>query len=156
MGDEDGRRAALMAADQLMEQFQPIGQFIQAWGRQDNPSIHYAIDCLLKTCRCFIGQAGNGPGRLSHRRPCPCPHHARSLCPAGRSTYHTFYMDPETGAPVRRRDEARLQRQEAAGARTGLEMILPAWPFSYRYDDFPPIMKTFERLLAALLSEAPA
>jgi len=38
VGDKDGRRAAILAADQLIERFQPIGQFIQAGAARVSPT----------------------------------------------------------------------------------------------------------------------
>ena len=47
-GSEDARIAALLAADKLMERWQPKGKFLQAWGPMDSPE-HYRfiIDCML-------------------------------------------------------------------------------------------------------------
>ena len=47
-GSEKGRRAAILAADQLCTRFQEKGSFFQAWGplgAKDN--YRYIIDCLL-------------------------------------------------------------------------------------------------------------
>ena len=47
-GSEKGRRAAILAADQLCTRFQEKGEFFQAWGAlgaADN--YRYIIDCLL-------------------------------------------------------------------------------------------------------------
>ena len=47
-GNETGRKAAILAADQLIRRFQPVGNFIQAWGAMDAPeNYRLIIDCLL-------------------------------------------------------------------------------------------------------------
>ncbi len=38
-GSNEGREAALMAADKLITRFQPVGEFIQAWVRWELPII---------------------------------------------------------------------------------------------------------------------
>ena len=46
--NEHAKKAALLAADKLMERWQEKGQFLQAWGPKDSPE-HYRfiIDCML-------------------------------------------------------------------------------------------------------------
>lgn len=41
-GSEKAKRAALLAADKLMERWQEKGEFLQAWGPKDSPE-HYPI-----------------------------------------------------------------------------------------------------------------
>lgn len=154
VGDEDGRRAALMAADQLMERFQPVGQFIQAWGRRDNPNEYrYIIDCLLNLP--LLYWASRETGREDYRTVALA--HARTtLAHSVRpddSTYHTFYMDPQTGAPVRGvtkqgySDESYWARGQAWG--------IAGMAISYRYERLPAYRDTFERLLAFYLKRLP-
>ena len=47
-GNETGRKAAILAADQLIRRFHPVGNFIQAWGAMDAPeNYRLIIACLL-------------------------------------------------------------------------------------------------------------
>lgn len=47
-GSGQGKRAAVMAADQLITRYHPTGEFIQAWGPMDQPeNYRFIIDCLL-------------------------------------------------------------------------------------------------------------
>ena len=47
-GNEEGKEAAIKAADQLISRYQPKGKFIQAWGSMDAPeNYRLIIDCLL-------------------------------------------------------------------------------------------------------------
>ena len=47
-GSGTGKRAALLAADQLKSRFQEKGEFIQAWGTMGEPeNYRLIIDCLL-------------------------------------------------------------------------------------------------------------
>ena len=101
-GSEKGRRAAILAADQLCTRFQEKGSFFQAWGplgAKDN--YRYIIDCLLNVPLLYWASETTGDAHyaeLAHRHVTTCL--ANSIRPDG-STYHTFFMDPVTGAPVR-------------------------------------------------------
>ena len=154
VGDKDGRRAALLAADQLIERFQPVGQFIQAWGRRDNPNEYrYIIDCLLNLPLLYWASAQTGDEKyrdiaLIHARTTL----AHSVRP-DNSTYHTFYMDPVTGEPVRGvtkqgyADDSFWARGQAWG--------IAGMALSYRYEPLPEYRATFERLLSFYLERLP-
>ncbi|WP_429932842.1 glycoside hydrolase family 88 protein [Agrobacterium vitis] len=154
VGDEDGRKAALLAADQLIERYQPIGQFIQAWGAKGNPNEYrYIIDCLLNLPLLYwaTGETGDEKYReiaLAHART-TLAHSVREDC----STYHTFYMDPETGAPVRGvtkqgySDDSFWARGQAWG--------IAGMALSYRYERVAEYRDAFERLLGFYLQRLP-
>lgn len=101
-GSEKGRRAAILAADQLCTRFQEKGEFFQAWGAlgaADN--YRYIIDCLLNVPLLYWASETTGDAHyadLAHKHVTTCL--ANSIRPDG-STYHTFFMDPVTGGPVR-------------------------------------------------------
>lgn len=154
VADEDGRRAAIMAADQLIGRFQPVGQFVQAWGRKGRPEEYrYIIDCLLNLP--LLYWASEETGRPEYR-DIALAHTRTTLANSIRtddSTYHTFLMDPETGAPVRGvtvqgyRDDSAWARGQAWGV-YGVAL-------SYRYDPRPEYRDAFERLLAFYLRRLP-
>ena len=154
-GDKDGRRAAILAADQLIERFQPVGQFIQAWGRKGRPEEYrYIIDCLLNLPLLYWASAETGDPKyrdiaLRHARTTL----AHSIRP-DNSTYHTFYMDPETGAPVRGVTKQGY-RDDSAWAR-GQAWAIYGMALSYRYEPLPEYRDAFERLLAFYLGRLPA
>ena len=51
-GNEKGKKAAILAADQLIRRYHPVGEFIQAWGAMDAPeNYRLIIDCLLNLPR---------------------------------------------------------------------------------------------------------
>ena len=101
-GSEKGRKAAILAADQLCTRFQEKGEFFQAWGAlgaADN--YRYIIDCLLNVPLLYWASETTGDAHyadLAHKHVTTCL--ANSIRPDG-STYHTFFMDPVTGGPVR-------------------------------------------------------
>lgn len=99
-GSEDAHRAALLAADKLMERWQPKGSFLQAWGPMDSPE-HYRfiIDCMLNLPILYFAADETGDERYREvsRR------HFKTTCDniirEDGSAFHTFYMNPETGGP---------------------------------------------------------
>ena len=47
-GSAKAKEAAILAADQLISRFQPVGEFIQAWGEMGaKDNYRSIIDCLL-------------------------------------------------------------------------------------------------------------
>lgn len=101
-GSETGKKAALLAADQLLSRFQQKGQFLQAWGTlgaKDNYRL--IIDCLLNLPLLYWASDVTGDVRY---RTAALAHTKTSLANLVRpdySTYHTYFFDPETGAPLR-------------------------------------------------------
>ena len=99
-GSAAARRAALLAADQLLTRWRERGEFLQAWGPMDSRE-HYRliIDCLLNVPLLYWASEESGdPGYADRAR-----RHFETTCatiirPDG-SAFHTYYMDPETGAP---------------------------------------------------------
>lgn len=100
-GNEDAKRAALLAADKLMSRYQPVGGFIQAWGElgaADN--FRLIVDCLLNIPLLFW--AYEETGDIAYRKVA-LTHYETTIQHAIRedaSAFHTYYFDPQTGAPV--------------------------------------------------------
>ncbi|OBY08653.1 glucoronyl hydrolase [Rhizobium leguminosarum bv. trifolii] len=155
VGDEDGRRAAILAADQLIERFQPVGQFIQAWGRKGvAEEYRYIIDCLLNLPLLYWASRETGDPKY---REIALIHARTTLANSVRpddSTYHTFYMDPVTGAPVRGATKQGY-RDDSAWAR-GQAWAISGMALSYRYERIEEYRQTFDRLLAFYLNRLPA
>ena len=100
--DAHAREAALLAADNLVSRFQEKGEFIQAGGKMGaDDNYRYIIDCLLNLPLLYWAEKETGKElyrtiALKHTTTCI----ANSFRP-DYSTYHTFFMDKETGKPVR-------------------------------------------------------
>ena len=101
-GDKLAREAALKAADQLASRYKEKGDFIQAWGRIDDPkSYRLIVDCLLNIPLLYWAAKETGNEKY---RDMAIKHFHATVANAFRadgSTFHTFYFDPETGAPVK-------------------------------------------------------
>jgi len=98
-GNEDAKLAALLAADKLCGRYHEKGGFLQAWGQygaEDN--YRFIIDCLMNLPLLFwaAGESGKQKYRdiaLLHLNTCL----EYSFRDNG-STWHTVFMNPETGA----------------------------------------------------------
>jgi len=99
-GDEKAKKAAIMAADQLITRFHSVGNFIQAWGPMDQPeNYRLIIDCLLNLP--LLYWASEETGDMKYRDI--AEKHIYSACAnvirEDYSTWHTFFFNMETGEP---------------------------------------------------------
>lgn len=101
-GDDAARQTSIHAADQLLTRYLDRPGILQAWGRMDDPQQRgrTIVDSLMNLP--LLYWAGEMTGQ---------PHYAQAaLRHAGQlrdhlvrpdgSTFHTFYFDPESGAPI--------------------------------------------------------
>ena len=144
-GNEHAKKAALMAADNLITRFQEKGQFIQAWGKYGSAEEYrFIIDCLLNLPLLYWATEVTGDqkyGDIAHRHITTC---LANIMRADCSTYHTFFMDPETGAPSHGathqgyKDSSPWARGQAWG--------VYGTALSYRYTKNPEYKETFEKV----------
>lgn len=101
-GSEKAKEAALMAADKLITRWQSKGEFIQAWGEYNNPE-HYRfiIDCMLNIPLLYWASEVTGESKYESIARKHFATSCKYVIREDASAYHTFYMDPETGAPLR-------------------------------------------------------
>lgn len=99
-GSQEGRWAAIMAADQLITRYHPVGEFIQAWGSMDAPEDYrLIIDCLLNLP--LLYWASEETGNTKYREIAEKHIHTAvaNVIREDYSTWHTFFFNRETGAP---------------------------------------------------------
>lgn len=99
-GNEKGKCAAILAADQLICRYHPVGEFIQAWGPMDAPeNYRLIIDCLLNLP--LLYWASEETGDMKYREIAEKHIHTAvaNVVREDYSTWHTFFFDMETGAP---------------------------------------------------------
>lgn len=99
-GNETGKKAALLAADQLMSRFQPKGGFFQAWGPMGAPeNYRLIIDCLLNVPLLYWASQVTGDPQYEKAAKIHTHTAMRNVIRKDASTWHTYYFNPETGAP---------------------------------------------------------
>lgn len=153
-GNETAKKAALMAADNLMSRFHEKGQFFQAWGElgaADNYRL--IIDCLLNMPLLFWASEVAGDATYREKALAHITTAMEYVIRPDCSTYHAYFFDPETGAPVRgvthqgNRDGSAWARGQAWGI-YGAAM-------AYRYIRNPEYIDTFEKVTTYFLNHLP-
>lgn len=99
-GDEIGKKAAIKAADQLISRFQPVGQFIQAWGPMNQPeNYRFIIDCLLNLPLLYWASEETNDTKYRDIAEKHIHTAIANVIREDYSTWHTFFMNMETGEP---------------------------------------------------------
>lgn len=100
IGSREGRKAALMAADQLISRYHPVGEFIQAWGPMDTPeNYRLIIDCLLNLPLLYWAFEETGEEKYKEIAQKHIHTAVANVIREDYSTWHTFFFDMKTGKP---------------------------------------------------------
>ena len=152
--NQAARKAALLAADQLIGRFQPVGEFIQAWGvlgAKDN--YRYIIDCLLNLPLLYWAEQETGNALykdIAQHHITTCLKY--SIRPDG-STFHTAFMDPQTGG-FDRGETCQGYSDDSSWAR-GQAWAVYGTALSYRYTGCSDYAEAFKRVLNYYLERLP-
>lgn len=99
-GNEKAKKAAIMAADQLITRFHPVGEFIQAWGPMNQPeNYRLIIDCLLNLPLLYWASEETGDNKYRDIAEKHIHTAVANVIREDYSTWHTFFFNMETGAP---------------------------------------------------------
>ncbi|MCJ0522287.1 glycoside hydrolase family 88 protein [Enterococcus cecorum] len=98
----EAKEASILAADKLIERYQEVGGFIQAWGELGKPE-HYRliIDCLLNIQLLFWASEQTGDPKYAQIATQHFYTSANNVIRDDASAFHTFYFDPKTGEPLK-------------------------------------------------------
>lgn len=101
-GNEDAKKAAILAADNLISRYQPVGEFIQAWGELGaENNYRLIIDCLLNIPLLYWATSVTGDPKYAEIATKHCHTCINCVIRDDFTTYHTYYFDKKTGAPLR-------------------------------------------------------
>lgn len=153
-GNETGRKAALLAADNLVSRFQEKGGFIQAWGplgAEDNYRL--IIDCLLNLPLLFWASEETGDDHYADIAKKHLETALKFVLRSDDSTYHTYYFDKATGKPLKG-VTAQGNRDGSAWAR-GQAWGVYGSALAYRYLKNDESMDVFNRTTGYFLSHLP-
>lgn len=153
-GSLTGRKAAVLAADQLITRFHEVGEFIQAWGPMDEPeNYRLIIDCLLNLPLLFWASEETGDKKycdiaMKHIRTA-----LDNVIREDYSTWHTFFFDMKTGKPDH---GATCQgyRDASAWAR-GQAWGIYGLAIGYRYTKNPEYIELFKNVTKFFLDALP-
>ena len=100
-GNQEAKDIALMAADMLLGRYFDKAGIIQAWGNLNNPNQRgrMIIDCCLNLPLLYWAYEVTGNNKYYEAAANHIKQASKNLIREDSSTYHTFYMDVETGEP---------------------------------------------------------
>ncbi|MPQ43461.1 glucuronyl hydrolase, partial [Clostridium tarantellae] len=153
-GNEDGKIAALMAADKLMERYQEKGQFIQAWGplgAKDNYRL--IIDCLLNIPLLYWAAEETGDKNYYDKAYTHYVTSCNNVVRDDASAYHTFYFDNETGAPLK--GVTRQGYSDDSSWARGQAWGVYGFPLNYRYTHDDKCFRLYKGVTNYLLNRLP-
>lgn len=149
-----GKEAAIKACDKLIGRYQEKGEFIQAWGEKGNKE-HYRfiVDCLLNIPLLYWGSAVTKNPIYKEI----ADKHFKTSClyviRDDASSFHTFYMDPLTGKPIKG-----ITRQgfsdDSSWAR-GQAWAIYGMALNYRYTKNPEIIEMFKSVSNYFINRLP-
>lgn len=100
-GNEEARRTALKAADHLITRYCEKAGIVQAWGDMQDPNQRgrMIIDCCMNLPLLYWATEVTGDRNYRDIAQSHAKQAARYIVREDASTFHTFYMDVETGEP---------------------------------------------------------
>lgn len=153
--NENAKDAALKAADALLERFHEKGQFLQAWGEigaSDNYRL--IIDCLMNLPLLYWASEITGNSIYKEKADAHAKTSISHLVRPDFSTYHTYFFDPTTGAPIKGvtaqgfKDDSAWARGQAWGV-YGLALC-------YKYTKDPLCIELFYPVTDFFIDKLPA
>lgn len=154
-GSDVARNAAVQAAQLLMTRFLPKAGIIQAWGDLCDPEQagRMIIDCNLNLPLLYWASEETGDTIYADAADQHIKQAQTFIVRPDASTFHTFYMDPMTGAPrfgathQGYSDESCWSRGQAWG--------ISGFPLVYRYKRDVTLVESSARLANYFLNRLP-
>jgi unsaturated chondroitin disaccharide hydrolase len=154
-GDETAKQAALEAARLLLHRYLPAAGIIQAWGDLTDPAQRgrMIIDCNLNLPLLYWAGEIARDIRFIRAADNHLEQAARHLVRADGSTFHTFYMDAETGRPLYGKTHQGHSDQScwARGQAWGIY----GFALGYRHSRDPQLLRLSQRLANYFLNRLP-
>lgn len=99
---DDLKALTLRAAEVLLARFRPVGGYIQAWGELDDTDEEgrFIIDCMMNLPLLFWAGEQTGDSRYTDAATTHAHTSLRYLLRSDGGTYHTYFLDPQTGQGV--------------------------------------------------------
>lgn len=100
-GSAKAKEAAILAADHLAERYRENGRFLQAWGNPGQASEYrMIIDCLLNLPILYWASGVTGDETYAVKARNHIKTAMKCIVRPDNSTYHTHFIDIETGEPT--------------------------------------------------------
>lgn len=150
-GDEQGKRAAIKAADNLRNRYIKEGKFIQAWG-DVGKLLKLIIDCMNNIPLLFWAAKETGDNDYYEKAYNHLVTTVNNIVREDASTFHTYFINPD-GTPDR---GATVQgvSDDSCWSR-GQAWIISGLPISYKYTQNPEIPDLFEKVANYYINHLP-
>lgn len=151
---EKAKTAALLASDKLITRYQEKGEFIQAWGEYNNPD-HYRfiIDCMLNIPLLYWASKETGDTKYEEIARKHFMTSCKYVIRDDASAYHTYYMDPKTGAPVR--GATRQGYSDTSSWARGQAWGMYGIPLNYRHSRNEQLIPLYKGMTNYFLNRLP-
>ncbi|MGM0881022.1 MAG: glycoside hydrolase family 88 protein [Bacillota bacterium] len=154
-GNEEAKRIGLLAADLLMERYFAKAGIVQAWGALDDPEQQgrMIIDCNLNLPLLYWATEVTGEPKYADAAKQHIKQAAKYIVREDASTYHTYYMDVNTGEP-RRGSTHQGYSDDSCWAR-GQAWGIYGFPLSYIYTGDEALLELTKKLSNYYLNRLP-
>lgn len=127
------KQLSLKAADLLFERYQNQAKIIQAWGFKDDSELNgrMIIDCLMNLPLLYWASIEKGDNKYREAAENHTIQAMNFLVRDDFSTFHTFYMDVDTGKPIKG-STAQGYSDDSSWAR-GQAWAIYGFALGYRY-----------------------
>ncbi|GHU25212.1 glucuronyl hydrolase [Spirochaetia bacterium] len=154
-GNSLARETALMAADLLLLRFHEKASIIQAWGNLEDPAQRgrIIIDCAMNLPLLYWASEETGKPRYRDAAALHIKTANRCIIRKNWSSFHTYFFDTETGAPVRG-NTAQGYSDDSCWAR-GQAWGIYGNALSFRYLKDPTLLENARGLARYFLNRLP-
>jgi unsaturated chondroitin disaccharide hydrolase len=152
--NQTAKKAALMAANNLLSRFQEKGNFIQAWGKlgaEDNYRL--IIDSLLNMPLLFWASEVSGDCKYREIATKHIDTVFKYAIKPDFSTYHTYYFDKETGEPLK--GVTRQGNRDGSSWARGQAWGIYGIALSYQYLSRCEYLDLFENIVDYFIKHLP-
>jgi len=154
-GDVQARDTAVAAARLLLARYLPAAGIIQAWGDLSDPEQagRMIIDCNLNLPLLYWASDVTGEPDFARAADNHIAQAARHIVRPDASTFHTFFMDPLTGAP--RGGKTHQGHSDDSCWARGQAWGISGFPLVHRYKADPALIALSARLANYYLNRLP-
>lgn len=153
-GSEYAKETALLAADQLITRYNPVGGFIRAWGdMQDESANRLIIDCMLNIPLLYWATEVTGDNKYKKVADAHLNTTINVIIRDNNTTHHTYFFDLKTGVPLRG-ETAQGYSDDSCWARGQAWGIYGA-ALAYHYTKDNRLIEFFERVTGEFVKRLP-
>lgn len=154
-GNEEAKEIAIKAADLLITRYYEKAEIIQAWGNLNDPNERgrMIIDCNLNLPLLYWASKVTGKSIYGDIAKKHIKQAAKYIVREDASTFHTYYMDPETGEPLYGNTRQGFS-DDSCWAR-GQSWGIYGFPLSYHYTGDWSLIELTKKLTNYYLNRLP-